>query len=750
MPKFNQLVYNTALYGIKAALPFSAEPMTAVAVLYSAVTLEFASPSGTYVEFRIVRNQENYPQSQEDGAVIYQSQGVPGQTRIFDGKYSDKGVVASYASLPSTASVNDQYMVKEGENTTGPTYVWNGYEWRNLSPLVSGKFVYYRAWIRASATSDWIQAGTTFTLIPQIDSLSLGRDTVYTASTVPTRDRLVYTLHGGDSELSTTHERFMATIPSVFVSATNSSLDLPNDVYDPSVDRSGIRENSLISTFLSAFSYTIDEFITWARGIYPDNQNHRAGEAAIIFKTHELGMRPDYEGVTLTQKKLLSNAVEIYRSKGTKYGLELFAKSVTGYSADISETRNLMLSHEDSTFDIPNWTSGSVGNWFSLSGTPVLSVDNSQPTASEDDSLDNDFSLKVVTGGTNKYISLGTTNPVTIGIPVTSGSVYSLSFYAQNSSSSNVTAEIRWYDRAGVLLSTTSGTATATATSFTRISLANKTAPDKSVYAAIAIKFAASATYYIDMVQFENSATVTAYQEPRGAVVTLSPTKTNLIVNPSFELNSTGWSGTNSTLAGLLTAVTPNFGEKHGSITASSTAVVTCQTTDYIAVTAGKKYSASAYLRDKDSSKYYVAGIIFYNSSNVAIGGGEFVGSPTALSTSYWTRVFVSGLAPATAAKAKMYIKSTTAVTSTKAVYIDAAQFEQNETPTDYFDGSMETRGAAWAGTANNSVSYYYLALSNRVSRLQDEIKDYVGLNTPYYIKFSGNPVITGSLSGIA
>jgi hypothetical protein len=261
MPKYSQPVYNTAFYGIKAALPFSAEPMTAVAVLYSAVTLEFASPTGSYVEFRIVRNQENYPQSQEDGAIVYQSQGKPGQTRIFDGKYSDKGYVTSYANLPALASVNDKYTIKSAVALTGTEYIWNGYEWRNLSPLVSGKFVYYRAWIRATATSDWVRAGTTFTLIPQINSLSLGRDSVYTASTVPTQDKLVYVLNGGDSELSTTHERFMAAIPSVFVSATNSSFDLPNDVYAPSVDRSGIRENSLISTFLSAFSYTIDEFV---------------------------------------------------------------------------------------------------------------------------------------------------------------------------------------------------------------------------------------------------------------------------------------------------------------------------------------------------------------------------------------------------------------------------------------------------------------------------------------------------------
>ena len=751
MPRFSQFLYNTATYGVKSALPFSADPMTAVAVLYDAVALDFASPTGSYVEFRIVRNQENYPQSQEDGAIILASMGKPSTTSILDGKYTDKGTVESFSALPS-ASINQLYTVKSSGNSTGQAYVWNGVEWRTPSPLVSGRFVYYRAWIRASSDSDWVQAGTTFTLIPKINSLSLGRDTVYTSSEIPTRDRLVYTLNNGDSQLSTTHERFMSTIPAVFVSETNSSFDVTNDVYDPAVDSTGVETNSLISTFLSAFSYTVDEFITWARGIYPDNQNHRAGEASIIFKSHELGVKPDYEGVTLTQKKLLSNAVEIYGSKGTKNGLQLFVESATGYSSTISETRNLLLTHEESNFDIAGWTSGAVGNWSAVSSNPVLSVDNSQTPYSEADSLDNDFSLKVVTNGTNEYITLGALNSVGAGIPVVAGEVYSLSFYAQQASSAKATPEVRWYDRAGVLLSTTTGTATDTATTFTRISMANKTAPAGAVYAALAIKFAANSTYYIDMVQFEQSATVTAYQEPRGAVITLEPTKTNLILNPSFEITDfSAWSGTALDFARVSTETEPScYGDYHASLTATSSAVIKAQTSAYITVTAGKKYSASAYMKDKTTAKKYVAGIIFYNSSNAAISGGEFVGPETTLTTSTWSRVSVSGLAPATATKAKVYFKSAEAVTSGSVVYLDSAQFEQNEIPTDYFDGSLTGRGGAWAGTANESVSYYYLALSNRVSRLQQEITDYLGINTPYYIKFSGTPTTTGSLSGIA
>ena len=761
MPRFSEFYYNTANYGIKAPLQYSADPMSAIAVFYDGVNLSFASPGGTFVEFRVVRNQENYPQSQEDGVIVYSWSTNSGDltNEIDDGRYFDKGTVDTFSELP-LGNLYDLYLVQD----TKQKYIWNGSGWVTFAPLVPGKFVYYRAWIRAAtavdaeATADWVKAGTTFTLLPAINTLSIGRDTVFTAGEVPTRDRSIFSQLNDDVQISTTHSRFMSIIPSVFTSSTNSMLDVPTSTFT-TADRGGLNNNSLISTFMSAFSYTVDELVTWIKGIHPDNQGHTAGAAVLQFRSHELGMTQDYEDVTITQKKLLGNAVNVYRSKGTSYGLETYVKSITGYAAEVEVTRNLLLSHQNSTFDVIGWTTGSsIGDWSVVSGSPVLAVVTDQTVPSQADAIDTVYSLKITPDTTGNIIGLGSQSPITHGIPVTADSIYSLSFYAKNSASANVTAEIRWYDRGGVLLSSSTGTSTATGTSFTRISLENKTAPTGAVYASIKITFEAGSAYYIDMVQFENSDSVTDYQEPRGAVITLSPTKTNLILNPSFETNTTGWTGTNCSLS--RDTSTAYFGKSACSVVASSAAVITVTTSAYITVTPGKHYSASGYLKDGNTGKTFVAGIKYYDVDNVQVG--STTGIPVTLSTSSYTRAEVNFLAPRAvldeegnvetkeAVKAKVYFASTSAVADTQSVLIDSVQFEQSETPTDYFDGSLSSRGCGWGGTEDNSASHYYLALSNRVTRLQEEVTDYIGLDTPYYIKFSGTPTISGSLSGIA
>lgn len=481
MPKFSQFLYNTAKYGIPSAQPFSAEPISATVISYTEVWVRYAVPTGEYVGFKIVRNQDQYPLSETDGYVVYLSEGAP-----------DGAVIEDTSDLET-------------------------------APLVPGKFVYYRAWIQGTSEGDWVPAGTAFTLMPELHTLSLPIDTKYTKTVTPTSDGLVYSDVALDPYLSTTHERFMSLFPKVISTITGSSLDVVNNEYSSRIDASGAKENSLLSTFMSAFSFTVDEILTLAKLTYPDNAGHGAGASTITLRSHELSQTTDVEPVTSTQKKLLRNSVEIYKGKGTVAALTMYAESVTGYDVVVSTSPNLILSHEDATFDIPEWASGEVGLWRAFVGSPVMSVETTQAPALVDTSIDRYYTAKVITGGTNAAIALGSADPVLLGIPVTEGIQYTLSTYVQNSSSANVTLSINWYDRSGGLVSTSSGTGTASAASFTRVSLAAQTAPAKAVYAVPVISFAANATYYIDMVQFEQAASSSTYYEPRAAVLTVDP-----------------------------------------------------------------------------------------------------------------------------------------------------------------------------------------------------------------------------------
>jgi hypothetical protein len=495
MPKYNEFLYDTDYYGTRSALAFNAEPMDAVAIDYGYATVYYTIPDGEYIAFRIVRNQEAFPQSESDGAVIYASGEAP-----------------------------DGAPVKDDESFNG-------------APLVQGRIAYYRAWVQTVAGGDWIPAGDAEALIPRKHSLGLPLDTVYTADNqYPSEDAKVNQDPRISHELSTTHERFMSLFPKVLVTTTNSPLDEIENSYDRGIDESGVNDNSLISSFMSAFSFTVDELITLARLTYPDFAGHGASSDVLALRTHEMGLTSDVEPVTSTQKKLLRNAVQIYKTKGTARALQFYIESVTGYDAVITTTKNLLLTHEDATFDIINWESGDpVGYWATVTGTPTLSVGTSQAPATVSTAVDlpvyaegppskyAGYTAKIETGGTTSSIGLGVTAPITRGIPVIAGQKYSLSFYVQNAASAQVTPEIRWYDRKGIFISAITGTATNSAIAFTRISFADKPAPADAAYACPVIKFSSSATYYLDMVQFEQGTTVTDYYEPRAAYVTIDP-----------------------------------------------------------------------------------------------------------------------------------------------------------------------------------------------------------------------------------
>jgi hypothetical protein len=715
MPRFNQFIYNTANYGFKALLELSAEPLAAEAIRYDAVKVSYSVPSAaageSYVGFRIIRNQEGIPLSQEDGYAIIDVAGPPNGGDIFD---------ASNA----------------------------------VAPLVDGKFVYYRAWIRKSAASDWVPAGFAYTLVPKKNTLSLPSDTKYSVRETPTADGYVKELDSLNLGISSTHERFMGLLPSVLTSTTNSALDAIEDNYvysGPNAEVTGVKENSLLSTFLSGFSFTVDEFLTFAKLIQPDNPGHGASPTTVLLKSHELGLTDDFEVVTVSQKKLMRNAVDIYKEKGTASGLELYAKSITDYEATVAETANLLLSHEDATFDIAGWNTGdAVGRWAALSGSPVISVVTGLDAPLLAGSLDKQgsygtFSASVDTNAAGTAIALGVFAPVTDGIPVTAGS-YSLSFYAKKADSSgNATPEIRWFDRNGVYLSSSTSAAKSITTSWARHEYLNVAAPTGACYAVLVLTFAADSIYYLDSIQFEKAATASAYVEPRGAVITLSPTKTNEIINPSFESGVSGWTTTNCTITNLNTQVFS--GDVSARTTASSTGVVAITTTAYMTVTPSTTYTASAYFYKGNFDSDAKVQILFYSSSNTLLStiNGTTVGAATS-----WRRTIATGTSGATAVKAKVVITTTGSVTSGRIGYIDAVQLEKSSAASDYFDGASAVfNDTYWEGTAGASRSFYYLAGSNKINRLAKEVKDYVPFDTPYYITFPGSSSFTGSLSGI-
>jgi len=130
----------------------------------------------------------------------------------------------------------------------------------------------------------------------------------------------------------------------------------------------------------------------------------------------------------------------------------------------------------------------------------------------------------------------------------------------------------------------------------------------------------------------------------------------------------------------------------------------------------------------------------------------------TTVSTGSWTQVGVSIVVPVIKddagntipIKVKVSFISESTPTSGTNAFFDAAMFIQGNGPTTFFDGSYEDRGCSWAGTANNSISYFYPNRASKLDRLAATINYMLPLQTPYYIDCYGIETLSGRFSGIS
>ena len=170
--------------------------------------------------------------------------------------------------------------------------------------------------------------------------------------------------------------------------------------------------------------------------------------------------------------------------------------------------------------------------------------------------------------------------PITNGIPVTAATTYCFSIYASKGTGSTartVTAKIKWYNRFGVYLSTSSGTGvsdnTATFSGSYR-PYVSAAAPTGAYYAAPGISVASvggSATnehHFFDAAQFEAASTPTSFDEARQLHITLRANRINELINPNFSTATTPWTSTGASQSIITTY--PEPGADTFSITAAS------------------------------------------------------------------------------------------------------------------------------------------------------------------------------------
>jgi hypothetical protein len=185
----------------------------------------------------------------------------------------------------------------------------------------------------------------------------------------------------------------------------------------------------------------------------------------------------------------------------------------------------------------------------------------------------------------------GDVSPIYNGIPVTAGLSYSFSFYAANGGTArNVTAKIKWFDRFGVYISTSSGSPVSDSVTVFGSSVrpyVTATAPSTAYYAAPGISIASVAGsasqefHYVDAAQFEQSASVTSFDEARNVHITLKATRINELLNPTFASPITPW-----VVTGATHDVDTDVAQPNGDIyTITNTTITTVSGTNYATVT---------------------------------------------------------------------------------------------------------------------------------------------------------------------
>jgi hypothetical protein len=164
--------------------------------------------------------------------------------------------------------------------------------------------------------------------------------------------------------------------------------------------------------------------------------------------------------------------------------------------------------------------------------------------------------------------------------------------------------------------------------------------------------------------------------------------RTNLIVNPSFKTNTTGWSVTGSSTIARVT-YDAFFGSSCLEVTKAAASSSGAVTTSRIAVTASTSYAVSAYVKVPAGEQ--TGTLRIQVAWYTALSGGSLISTSNTTSIEIvdgidWTRLGGVFASPANAVAALVSVVQPTAGTVSKKFLLDAVLLEANSYVEEYFD----------------------------------------------------------------
>ncbi len=196
-----------------------------------------------------------------------------------------------------------------------------------------------------------------------------------------------------------------------------------------------------------------------------------------------------------------------------------------------------------------------------------------------------------------------------------------------------------------------------------------------------------------------------------GDVTPFGTTRLNLLTNPSFEVNTTGWfpNGAGTTIArsaaaayaGTASCLVTQAGVNFSGITLFGA----------IPATAGNTYTVSVYLRGITASQTLLLNVHQLNSGGSVLlnsNGGNF----TLTSAEGWVRKSVTFTAIANVTQIRPMVMHPGLATAGHQFYTDGWLLEQSATLGSYFDGSKD---GFWTGDPHTSTSRNATAISAEI-----------------------------------
>lgn len=188
------------------------------------------------------------------------------------------------------------------------------------------------------------------------------------------------------------------------------------------------------------------------------------------------------------------------------------------------------------------------------------------------------------------------------------------------------------------------------------------------------------------------------------------PTRTNLILNPSIEVNTTGWIGSGATLSRITTdsfignaaaqLVCLNVGNNRGLLGAGGA-------TYRVPVVTNDTFTASAYVKNTVGTRNIFMQLRGYAGASGGANLQSFT-STIAVNPTGWTRLTVTGtFTNASVAFADLYIRTISTGAIGDTFLVDGIMMEKAPAPVGtYFDGSLlATQPVYWTGTPHDSTS---------------------------------------------